>query len=141
MWARWIVVVTIALSAVAAAAPAVAQDDSTLVVVVPKDKRYHQPGCPLVAKAGKSVQVMKLADAKKRGLTPHDCQAYADSGGKESAAEANAVEVYVQPDDTHYHKVDCKKLKPNPTKLTLDEAGKKYWPCPVCKPPIRQKAK
>jgi hypothetical protein len=140
MCARWIVAITIALSAVVAL-PAAAQDDSALVVVVPNDKRYHQPGCPLVAKAGKSVQVMKLADAKKRGLKPHDCQAYADRGGKESADEANAVAVYVQPDDNHYHKIDCEKLKPNPTKLTLDEAGQKYWPCPVCKPPIRQKTK
>jgi hypothetical protein len=140
MWARWIIAIAIGLSGVAAT-PAAAQDDSSLVVVVPNDKRYHQPGCPLVAKAGKSVQVMKLADAKKRGLTPHDCQAYADRGGKESASEANAIAVYVQPGDNHYHKVDCKELKGTPTKLTLDEAGKKYWPCPVCKPPIRQKDK
>jgi hypothetical protein len=138
MRAGCVAAITIALSTTAAV-PAPAQDDSGLVVVIPNDKRYHQPGCPLVAKAGKSVQVMKLADAKKRGLEAHDCQAYADRGGKESAADANAVAVYVQPDDNHYHKLDCKKLKGNPTKITLDEAGKKYWPCPVCKPPIRQK--
>jgi hypothetical protein len=140
MLGRWVLALTLGLSSVAAL-PATAQNDSALVVVVPNDKRYHQPGCPLVAKAGKSAQVMKLADAKKRGLAAHDCQGYADRGGKESADEANAVAVYVQPDDKYYHDVDCKKLKPNPTKLTLDEAGQKYWPCPTCKPPIRQKKK
>lgn len=118
-----------------------AQSGSTLVVVIPGEKVYHQPGCPLVAKAGSKVKVMKLAEAKQRGLQPHDCQAYADSGGKPSASEVNATPVYVQPGDNKYHKAGCAKLGDKATKITLGEAGKKYWPCPVCKPPIRQREK
>jgi hypothetical protein len=34
---------------------------SALVVVIPGEKRFHQPGCPLVRKAGSKVQVMKQA--------------------------------------------------------------------------------
>jgi hypothetical protein len=117
-----------------------ARSASSLVVVIPNDRQYHQPSCPLVAKAGRNVKVMKLAEAERRGLKPHDCDALAN-GGQPSAADANAVIVYVQPDDNKYHKAGCPRLKGTPTRLTLAEAGKKYWPCPVCKPPIRKNPK
>ena len=35
----------------------------------------------------------------------------------------------------------CEKLEAGATKTTLEEAGKKHWPCPVCKPPVRQRSK
>jgi hypothetical protein len=111
---------------------------STMVVVIVGDRQYHQPGCPLVAKAGSHVKVMKLAEARAQGLTAHDCEgAVIDQPRK----DANAAAVFVEAGDKRYHKAGCPKLGSNPTKLSLGDAGKKYWPCPVCKPPIRQREK
>ena len=42
-----------------------------LVVSIPGDKEFHQPGCPLVAKAGSNVKVMKRSEALRRKLTAH----------------------------------------------------------------------
>jgi hypothetical protein len=143
MWVRLVLLVAFGVVAGAVPSTSAAQDvsPSALVVSIPGDARYHQPGCPLVAKAGSHVKVMKLAEAERRGLKAHDCQTAAENGGKPTAAESNASAVFVQPGDNKYHKAGCPKLKPTATKTTLDEAGKKYWPCPVCKPGIRQNAK
>jgi hypothetical protein len=111
---------------------------SALVVDIPSDNLYHQPSCPLVRKAGSRVKVMKESEAVRRGMKPHDCAAAAEG---DTAAEKNQQIVYVQPDDNKYHKAGCEKLKDGATKMTLDEAGKKHWPCPVCKPPVRQRSK
>jgi hypothetical protein len=113
---------------------------SALVVAIPGGKQYHQPGCPLVRKAGSKVRVMKQAEAERRGLTAHDCS---DPGTAErdAAAAANASTVFVQPNDKQYHASGCKRLKAGATALTLDKAAQDHWPCPVCKPPIRQRAK
>jgi len=109
---------------------------TTLVVVIPGDTQYHEPGCPLVAKAGSKVQVMKLAEATRRGLTAHDCEgAVVDQPKK----DANMMQVFVQPGDKRYHKKGCAKLGAGASTLPLGEAGRHYWPCPICKPPIRQR--
>jgi hypothetical protein len=113
---------------------------SALVVDIPSDNLYHQPSCPLVRKAGRQVKVMKESEAIRRGMKPHDCAAAADDQ-EDSAAATNQQTVYVQPGDNRYHKAGCEKLKAGATKMTLDEAGRKYWPCPVCKPPVRKPAK
>lgn len=102
------------------AAPLVAQSASDLVVVVAGTKQFHQTTCPVVAAAGTHVTVMKRSEALRKGFTAHDC-------GK----------VYTQPGDNKYHLSTCPKLGATRTAMTLDEAGKKYWPCPVCQPPIR----
>ena len=109
---------------------------TTLVVVIPGDAQYHQPGCPLVGKAGSRVQMMKLAEATRHGLTAHDCEGAAVDQPRK---DANAVQVFVQSSDKRYHKKGCTKLGPGATTLALGEAGRRYWPCPVCKPPIRQR--
>jgi hypothetical protein len=113
---------------------------SALVVVIPGGKQYHQPGCPLVRQAGSRVQVMKQAEAERRGLRAHDCR---DPGTveRDAAAAANAGTVFVQAKDKQYHTSGCKRLKPGATATTLDKAAQDHWPCPVCKPPIRQRAK
>jgi hypothetical protein len=111
---------------------------AALVVVIKGESRYHVPSCPLVAKAGSNVTMMKLAEATKRGLSAHDCE---DAAVEQPKKDANAVPVFVQRDDKRYHKEGCAKLGAGATKITLGEAGKKYWPCPVCKPPIRQREK
>lgn len=113
---------------------------SALVVVIPGSKQFHQPGCPLVRQAGSKVKVMKQAEAERRGLTPHDCS---DPGEPEraAAAVANASTVYVQASDKQYHTSGCKRLKPGATATTVEKAAQGHWPCPVCKPPIRQRVK
>ena len=108
-----------------------------LVVSIPGDKEFHQPGCPLVAKAGSKVKVMRRSEALRRKLTPHaGCEAAQGSG---VALDPNAVKVYTQPGDNKYHTATCSKLGAQKVAITLDEAGRKLWPCPVCKPPVRQR--
>jgi hypothetical protein len=122
-----IVVLVVLLGAVADAAP---QSPNDLVVVIPGTRQFHQPGCPLLARAGSHVQVMKRSDATRRRLTAHDCVVSGD---------ANQVKVYSQPNDNKYHLASCARLGATRTTLTLEEAGRKLWPCPMCHPPIRQR--
>src|SRR4051794_22291623 len=113
---------------------------SALVVVIPGSKQFHQPGCPLVRQAGSKVRVMKQAEAERRGLTPHDCGDPAEPQ-RAAAAAANGTTVYVQTSDKQYHTANCKRLKPGATATTVEKAAQDHWPCPVCKPPIRQRVK
>jgi hypothetical protein len=113
---------------------------SALVVVIPGSKQFHQPGCPLVRQAGSKVQVMKQAEAERRGLTPHECGDPAEPQ-RAAAAAANATTVYVQAGDRQYHTSGCKRLKSGATTTTVEKAAQGHWPCPVCKPPIRQRIK
>jgi hypothetical protein len=135
-----IFVVPLLAAAVAAAlcvAALDAQSANDLVVSIPGDKEFHQPGCPLVAKAGSSVRVMKRSEAVRRKLTPHaGCRAAENPG---AALDPNTAKVYTQPGDNKYHTASCPKLGAQKTAMTLDEAGRRWWPCPVCKPPVRQR--
>jgi hypothetical protein len=117
--------------------PATAQSATDLVVSIPGDKEFHQPGCPLVAKAGSSVRVMKRSEAIRRKLTPHAACGVATGSGV--ALDPNAVKVFTQPRDNKYHTATCPKLGAERTSITLEDAGRKWWPCPVCKPPVRQR--
>jgi hypothetical protein len=139
--------VVLAVCAALAGAPLVAAEagqgtasGSALVVSIPGDKRFHQPGCPLVRKAGSKVQVMKQSEAGRRGLEAHDCGDPA-TVERDTTAAANATPVYVQAGDKQYHKAGCARVKPGATESTVERAAKDHWPCPVCKPPIRQRAK
>ena len=78
-----------------------------------------------MARAGSHVQIMKRSDATRRRLTAHDCDV--------------VPKVYSQPNDNKYHLASCPRLGATRTTLTLEEAGRKLWPCPVCHPPIRQR--
>lgn len=113
-----------------------AQDASSLVVIIAGDQTFHQPGCVLVFKAGSKVTVAKRGEAIRRGLKPHDCGPDASGG---PVGDPNALKVSTQPGDNKYHRATCPKLGPTRSTLTLEEAGRKFWPCPVCKPPIRQR--
>jgi len=113
-----------------------AQETSSLVVIIAGDQTFHQPGCLLVVKAGSRVTVAKRGEAIRRGLKPHDCGPDALGG---SSGDPNAVKVTTQPRDNKYHRATCPKLGPTRSTLTLDEAGRKLWPCPACRPPIRQR--
>ena len=107
-----------------------------LVVMIVGSKQYHQPSCPLVARPGSQVRVMKLGEAKRRGLTAHDCPS---APAATAAADPNKIKVFSQPNDNKYHLASCARLGATRTTLTLEEAGRKLWPCPVCHPPIRQR--
>jgi hypothetical protein len=136
---RAFVVAVLVASAVASGSSGAlrAQSAGDLVVSIPGDKEFHQPGCPLVAKAGSSVKVMKRSEAVRRKLTPHaGCRAAEGSG---VALDPNTVKVYTQPGDNKYHTATCPKLGAQKVAVALDEAGRKWWPCPVCKPPVRQR--
>jgi hypothetical protein len=136
---RAFVVAVLVASAVASGSSVAlrAQSASDLVVSIPGDKEFHQPGCPLVAKAGSSVKVMKRSEAVRRKLTPHaGCRA-AEAPG--AALDPNTAKVYTQPGDNKYHTATCPKLGAQKVAVALDEAGRKWWPCPICKPPVRQR--
>jgi hypothetical protein len=127
--------ISVLLTGLLASTTGIAQEASSMVVIIAGDRTFHQPGCALVAKAGSSVTVAKRGEAVRRGLKPHDCGP--DAGGP--TADPNAVKVVTQPGDNKYHRATCPKLGTTRSTLTLDQAGRKYWPCPVCKPPIRQR--
>ena len=107
---------------------------SSMVVDIPQDDLYHNPACALVRAAGSKVKVMRQGEAVRKRLKPHDC-AVGDGG---AALDPNAAAVYVQAGDNRYHKEGCEKLKAGATKTTLEEAGKKHWPCGTCQPPRRK---
>lgn len=108
------------------------------VLVKPGAKVYHRPGCEQLVGA-KNITAMTRAQAEARGLTqdPACDPAKHPPGEKKKAAP---VYVYVQPGGKYYHREHCAKAGSSPKRMTLDEAAKKYWPCPVCKPPIRKRA-
>jgi hypothetical protein len=114
-----------------------AQSAGDLVVSIPGDKEFHQPGCPLVVKAGSNVKLMKRSEAVRRKLTAHPGCRAAESPA--AALDPNTAKVYTQPGDNKYHTATCPKLGAQKTAVTLDDAGRKWWPCPVCKPPVRQR--
>lgn len=124
----------IVLAAVASVA-GVAQEANSLVVLIKGDRAFHQPGCVLVARAGSNVTVSKRAEATRRGLTAHDCGPEASGG---PAVDPNAEKVATQSGDNKYHRLTCTKLGPSRSTLTVGEAGRKLWPCPACRPPIRK---
>ena len=107
------------------------------VLVKRGSKLYHQPNCEQLAGA-KGVTAMTRSQAEARGFTqdPACDPAKHPPGEKKKAAP---VFVYVQPDGKYYHREHCAKAGASPKRVTLDEAARKYWPCPVCKPPIRKR--
>lgn len=112
-----------------------AQSAGGMVVIVKGSKQFHQPGCAVVARAGSNVTVAKRGEAAKRGLTAHECDVAEGDGPK---ADPNQEKVFTQPGDNKYHRGTCAKLGKTRSSIVLDEAGRKFWPCPVCTPPIRQ---
>lgn len=116
-----------------------------LVLVKDGSSEYHRPHCEVV-RSGVGVLAMTRAQAESRGLNPHAaCDPEKSrppaSAGPPAAPGAKTVPatvyVFVDASGKHYHREGCKRLGKAPRKLALDQAGKKYWPCPVCRPPIR----
>jgi hypothetical protein len=118
---------------VRAGAPARAQ--SELVLQKEGSKEYHRPGCDLV-KDAKGVLALTRGQAESRGLKPH-----ADCDPSKAPQTPEPKPVFVRVDSgRYYHRDTCARLEKSSKALSLDEAGKKYWPCPTCRPPIRRPA-
>jgi hypothetical protein len=139
MHIRALVTALFTMSALAIAAPLCAQ--SELVIVKKGGKEYHRPGCELV-RDGVGVTAMTRAQAESRKLKAHAACDPANedepgAAGKKSA-KSDTVHVWVD-GGKYYHKEKCERLGKGEKKMVLDEAGRKYWPCPACKPPIRKR--
>src|SRR5690349_21019887 len=115
---------------------------SELVIVKDGTKVYHRPGCPVVRDTT-DVMAMTRAQAEGRKYTAHpDCDPANPKAPVAKAAPPPPVTVYVVDGAKYYHRKDCKKLTdPAAAKaVSLETVGKSYWPCPDCRPPVRQKS-
>ena len=122
---------------------AIGAPQGELVIVTADTKQYHRPGCDLIRDGKKEVLAMTRAQADSRGFTSHDgcdpARAKSEGGGPEKAAPV--VYVFIDDGGKQYHKEGCRRIGKNPRKVKLDDAGRKHWPCTVCKPPIRPRPK
>jgi hypothetical protein len=115
-----------------------------LVIVKEGTREYHRPGCEVI-RDGKDVLAMTRAQAEGRKLTQHpecDPDKVAPAEPAAEAAKAGAkparTPMVVVDGGRHYHKdAKCARLGKDTREVTLEEAGRKLWPCPECKPPIR----
>ena len=115
-------------------------DSQDLVLHKDGTRVYHRPWCPQVRET-RDVLAMSRAQADGRGLKPHaDCDRDPPSQQPDPSAPAAPVFVYVAgAKPTQYHREGCKRLGRDRKKLSLEEAGRQYWPCTLCKPPIRKR--
>jgi len=118
-----------------------ARAQSELVIVKEGTKVYHRPGCPVI-RDGEGVTAMTRAQAEGRQLTAHpDCDPSNPKAPAPKASPPPPATVYLD-GSKYYHRKDCKKLTdPASAKaVSLEAAGKTHWPCPECRPPVRQKS-
>jgi hypothetical protein len=110
---------------------------ATLVVVLTKSdaREYHTPACPLI-RGVSDVAVMRKTEAEQRHYTPPRA-CHSDPPPKPAPI---AVQVFVAKSDKYYHRDSCRRKKPDAQPMKLDDAGRRYWPCPVCRPPVRKRA-
>jgi hypothetical protein len=133
-----------ALIAGLAAIDVVLAGQSELVIAKEGTGHYHRPGCPVI-RDGKGVIAMTRGQAEARGYKQHPaCDPATSPPPGDSSAPAGkpkvAAPVFVYVDDgKYYHRQECRNLAKNSKKVALEEAGKKLWPCPVCRPPVRKK--
>ncbi|HET7617245.1 MAG TPA: hypothetical protein VFK20_01950 [Vicinamibacterales bacterium] len=130
---RVIVIVALLVSVAVSSA-----GQSELVLVKKGDTEYHWPGCEVV-RDGKDVTAMTRAKAEASGLKPHAGCDPSKQPPPEKAEPDEPVYVYVNDGGRYYHREKCERLKPDAKKVLLDKAGREYWPCPKCKPPIRKR--
>ena len=99
---------------------------------------YHRPWCEVV-RDGRNVLALSRAQANGRGLKPHaECDRQPPQDAPAEVDKGASVFVFTD-SGKHYHREGCAKLGRNPRKMALAEAGRKLWPCPACKPPIRKR--
>lgn len=119
-----------------------------LVIVTESTKQYHRPACAVVREAPKDIMAMTVGQAEARGYKAHRaCDpanpankvAQPAPGSTAGSAPQPPIFVYTAPGDTRYHRETCAKLSKDRKRVSLEEAGKKHWPCAVCRPPIRKR--
>lgn len=118
-----------------------------LILTTPGAERtYHDPGCDLV-KSGRDVQALTRGRAEVDGYKAHLCVDAVTIAPvaplpppPRPKAPANDKMVWVAGESNKYHLAGCKALGSNAKRLTLDRAGRQYWPCARCKPPIRERS-
>ena len=142
---RIVLAAVLAMSSFAGLLAGASTAQSELVIVREGTKEYHTPGCEVI-RDGKGVLAMTRAQAEGRKFTQHDAcdpakappEAPAATGPTGKTGGKPSAETMVWVDGgRHYHKEDCKRLDQKRTRMALDEAGRKFWPCTTCKPPIR----
>lgn len=138
------------IAAVAALVQPVVGGQSELVIYKEGTNQYHRAGCELI-RSGEGVVALTRAQAEARGYKPHpDCDPNVrkpSAGDGNTATDPRAVPavdptVYVN-GTKYYHRKDCRRLDANPKAVraeTLDKAGKSFWPCPDCRPPVRKRS-
>jgi hypothetical protein len=125
--------------------PLIAAAQSELVIYKEGTQQYHRPGCDVI-RDGKDVLALTRAQAEARGYKPHpDCdpaqRKLDEAPAAAKAASAEPQTVYLN-GTRYYHRKECKRLEANPKAVhaeSLDAAGKTYWPCPDCRPPVRKR--
>jgi len=129
----------------AGACTAIAVAQSELVIHKEGSNQYHRPGCEVI-RDGKDVLALTRAQAEARGYKPHpDCdpeQRKSSTPPADSRAPAAKPETVYLNGTKYYHRKDCRKLEANQKAVraeSLDAAGKSYWPCPDCRPPVRRR--
>jgi hypothetical protein len=129
---------------VIAAGTVTAAAQSELVIYKEGSTQYHRPGCDVI-RDSKDVVAMTRAQAERRGYKPHpECdpeqgKSAPPAGGAPAAAKLQTV--YLN-GTKYYHRKDCRRLEASPKAVraeSLDTAGKAYWPCPDCRPPVRKR--
>lgn len=123
-----------------------------LVIVKESTGLYHRAGCDAIRDAT-DVLAMGVGQAEARGFKAHaDCdpskaqRSPATTGGRAASARPAippaTVFVFVDTMGKLYHREACRRLGKDQKKIVLDAAtAKRYWPCGVCKPPIRPRVK
>lgn len=138
------------IAAVAALVPGVVGGQSELVIYKEGTTQYHRAGCEVI-RSGEGVIALTRAQAEARGYKPHpDCDpdvrkpAAGDGSTATDRRAAPAVDPTVYVNGTkYYHRKECRRLEANPQAVrveTLDKAGKSFWPCPDCRPPVRKRS-
>lgn len=128
--------------AVTALAPAFTIAQSELVVVKEGTSIYHRVGCPAIGDA-QNVLAMTRAQAESRGNKAHaDCDpATRKAEPLPSKSAAPPPSVYLN-GTKYYHRKDCRRLQAvkDVRMEPLEQAGKSFWPCPECRPPVRRRS-
>jgi hypothetical protein len=141
--ARFMVAIAILLTVRAAVAA-----QGQLVIATENTKQYHRPSCSIIRDGKqKDIVAMNVGQAKLRGYKPHPACHSDDSAnstspvtGQSGGEQPRPVFVYTAPNDTRYHKENCARLGKERKKVALEEAGRKLWPCSLCRPPVRKRA-
>lgn len=125
------------------AAIAVPSAQTELVIHKEGTEWYHRASCPVV-KDGVGVLLLSRGQAEARGWKQHpECdpeKVRAQDEATSAKRPAAALEFVHVSDSKYYHRENCRNLGAESKRVALEEAGKKYWPCPVCKPPVRRKS-